>query len=389
MAEELSYVIINPYTIYKSRTGGVLARLLTRTSLDLVGAQMFAPSRALVEEYSQSIVTEADPQERHIQELIRDYVLENLAPDPTTGMRERVMMLLFRGENAVRRIRETVGTFKTNFLGGESIRDTYGDIVFNRDGSVRYFEPAVLASPNVEEAKKKLRIWAKYSAADGGLLEKAVPSVGDPRHERTLVIIKPDNFKFPSGRPGNILDIFSRTGLAITGIKVHRMTVAQAEEFYGPVRDVLRDKLAAPFGERAKDLLSSALNVPISADLQEKIGHLLGPLAGDQQFNSIVKFMTGHTSSDTKSEDRNEPGTEKCIVLIYEGIDAVRKIREVLGPTDPAKAPPGSIRREFGSTIMVNAAHASDSAANARREMDIVRIHENNFSALIESFYQH
>ena len=54
MAEELSYVIINPYTIYKSRTGGVLARLLTRTSLDLVGAQMFAPSQALVDEYAQN-----------------------------------------------------------------------------------------------------------------------------------------------------------------------------------------------------------------------------------------------------------------------------------------------------------------------------------------------
>ena len=272
MAEELSYVIINPYTIYKSRTGGVLARLLTRTSLDLVGAQMFAPSQALVDEYAQNIVTEADPQDRKIQELIRDYVKENLAPDPVTGVRERVMMLLFRGENAVRRIRETVGTFKENFLGGESIRDTYGDIVYNRDGSVKYFEPAVLASPNIEEARTKLKIWAKYSDSDGGLLEKAVPTVTDPRHERTLVIIKPDNFKFPSGRPGNILDIFSRTGLAITGIKVHRMTVAQAEEFYGPVRDVLKEKLAGPIGERAKDLLSSALNIPVTPEMQEQIG---------------------------------------------------------------------------------------------------------------------
>ncbi|MEI9999247.1 MAG: nucleoside-diphosphate kinase [Verrucomicrobiota bacterium] len=56
-------------------------------------------------------------------------------------------------------------------------------------------------------------------------------------------------------------------------------------------------------------------------------------------------------------------------------------------PTRP-RAPPGSIRREFGSTIMVNAAHASDSAENARREMNIVRIRENNFKSLIESFYQ-
>ncbi len=388
MAEELSYVIINPYTIYKSRTGGVLARLLTRTSLDLVGAQMFAPSQALVDEYTQNIVTEADPQDRKIQELIRDYVKENLAPDPVTGVRERVMMLLFRGENAVRRIRETVGTFKENFLGGESIRDTYGDIVYNRDGSIKYFEPAVLASPNVAEARIKLKIWAKYSDSDGGVLEKALPTVSDPRHERTLVIIKPDNFKFPSGRPGNILDIFSRTGLAITGIKVHRMTVAQAEDFYGPVRDVLKEKLAEPIGERAKDILSSALNIPINSDLQNQIGKILGPLAGDAQFNNIVKFMTGHASNDTKGEARNEPGTEKCIILIYEGIDAVKKIREVLGPTDPAKAPPGSIRREFGSTIMVNAAHASDSPDNARREMGIVKIRENNFKSLIESFYQ-
>jgi nucleoside diphosphate kinase len=389
MAEELSYVIINPYTIYKSRTGGVLARLLTRTSLDLVGAQMFAPSQALIDEYSQSIVTEADPQDRQIQELIRDYVQKNLAPDPNTGYRERVMVLLFRGENAVRRIRETVGTFKANCLGGETIRDTYGDIVYNRDGSIRYFEPAVLASPNVEEAKVKLRIWSKFSDTDGGLLEKAVSTVSDPRHERTLVIIKPDNFKFPSGRPGNILDIFSRTGLAITAIKVHRMTVAQAEDFYGPVRDVLKEKLGETFGERAGDLLRSALNVPVTPEMQSEIGKLLGPVAGEQQFHSIVRFMTGRTSNDVKSEARNEPGTEKCIILVYEGIDAVRKIREVLGPTDPAKAPPGSIRREFGSTIMVNAAHASDSAENARREMAIVKIRENNFKSLIESFYQH
>jgi nucleoside diphosphate kinase len=240
----------------------------------------------------------------------------------------------------------------------------------------------------VQEARVKLKIWAKYSDSDGGLLDKAVATVTDPRHERTLVIIKPDNFKFPSGRPGNILDIFSRTGLAITGIKVHRMTVAEAEDFYAPVREVLKDKLAEPFGERAKDLLSAALNIPITPEMQRQIGHLIGPSAGEQQFNNIVRFMTGRAPSETKGEARTEPGTEKCIILIYEGIDAVRKIREVLGPTDPAKAPPGSIRREFGSTIMVNAAHASDSSDNARREMGIVKIRENNFKALIESFYQ-
>ena len=99
------------------------------------------------------------------------------------------------------------------------------------------------------------------------------------------------------------------------------------------------------------------------------------------------EHMAGARPSDTFPEKRDEPGTEKCIALVYQGEDAVRKIREVLGPTDPAKAPPGSIRKEFGQTIMINAAHASDSVENAKREMAIVRVEENNFKALIENFY--
>jgi nucleoside diphosphate kinase len=60
--------------------------------------------------------------------------------------------------------------------------------------------------------------------------------------------------------------------------------------------------------------------------------------------------------------------------VVYEGIDAVRKIRDLLGATDPSKARPGSVRREFGTSIMVNAAHASDSVENARREMKIIEV---------------
>jgi len=86
-------------------------------------------------------------------------------------------------------------------------------------------------------------------------------------------------------------------------------------------------------------------------------------------------------------EELNKPGSEKCIALVYEGVEAVRKIRDVLGPTDPSKAPPGSIRREFGQTIMVNAAHASDSEENAQRELAIIRVAENNFRRSVEEFY--
>ena len=75
MAQELTYVIITPYSLHKSRTGGILARLITRTGLELVGARMFAPSSELVNKYSDVIVSADDPQDRHIQELIRSYIL--------------------------------------------------------------------------------------------------------------------------------------------------------------------------------------------------------------------------------------------------------------------------------------------------------------------------
>src|SRR5215510_6660875 len=100
MAQELAYVIITPYSLYKSRTGGILARLISRTSLELVAARMFAPSPELVSEYSQVIISANDPQDRHIQELIRDYILQNLLADPKTKRRRRIMMLVFQGEDA-------------------------------------------------------------------------------------------------------------------------------------------------------------------------------------------------------------------------------------------------------------------------------------------------
>jgi hypothetical protein len=117
------------------------------------------------------------------------------------------------------------------------------------------------------------------------------------------------------------------------------------------------------------------------------LGEMLGPLFGDNQFESIVKFMSGHTPSECPAHQLDEPGTEKCIALVYEGVDAVKKIRDVLGPTDPSQAPPGSIRREFGQSVMVNAAHASDSEENAKREMGIIHVGENNFRQVVEEFY--
>jgi len=74
MAEELSYVLVTPHSIRKSRTGGILARLISRTGLDLVAARMYAPSRELVENYAAGIVTDPEPVHRATQEQIKRYV---------------------------------------------------------------------------------------------------------------------------------------------------------------------------------------------------------------------------------------------------------------------------------------------------------------------------
>src|SRR5947209_15278098 len=94
-----------------------------------------------------------------------------------------------------------------------------------------------------------------------GILQKVIEYPAGREVEKTLVLIKPDNFKFPNLRPGGVIEVFSRSGLFIVGFKVHRMTVAQAEEFYGPVLPVLEQKL--------------------------------GPASGRDNWEGIVEFMAG------------------------------------------------------------------------------------------------
>ncbi len=386
MAEELSYVLVTPYSIRKSRTGGIVARLISRTGLELVAARMFAPSAELVEKYAAGIVTDPEPRHRATQELIKKYVLSNFAPTGP-GTRPRVLLLVFKGEDAVLTLRSTVGHIVNERTSGETIRDTYGDYLADADGNVTYFEPAMLAPPDAASAERDLKLWASYSDSDGGLLDGAITFPTGTKIEKSLVLIKPDNFRFPNARPGGVIDLFSRTGLYIIACKVHRMSVAQAEEFYGPVLEVLQDKLKGRSADIASALLEKEFSIKLSDDVLTKLGELLGPINGRENWEQIVKFMAGLKPSECSADRRHEPGSEKCIALCYQGVDAVRKIREVLGPTDPSKAPPGTIRREFGSTIMVNAAHASDSPENAQREMGIVNIKENNLKPLIASWF--
>src|SRR5499426_566771 len=106
--EQLAYVAVTPYSMRKSRTGGIVGRLISRTGLDLVGGRMFAPGTELARRYGDTIVTETDPRHRATHKLIRDYVLKNFTGE-RNGQRPRVLFLIFRGRDAVQRIHEVVG----------------------------------------------------------------------------------------------------------------------------------------------------------------------------------------------------------------------------------------------------------------------------------------
>ncbi len=393
MEEKLSYVLVTPYTIAKSRTGGVIARLLSRLDLELIGAQMVAFDEEFTKKYASYLRGQVDPNNPRAAKMLADYVEGNLGP--SQGRRHRSLLLIFRGIDPCRKLSDICGALYAENRGvesltGETIRDTYADLLFDPENpeKVRYFEPAVLTPRTQQIADENLQILGEFLKDQPNIIENVVhrePS----KIERTLVIIKPDNWKYASSKPGTIIDMFSRTGLRIIGCKIHQMTIAEALEFYGPVKDALKSKLAPVFGRKAKELLESEFKLALSEETEKALSATFGTEYAAEQFSQIVEFMSGRRPEQCPVEEMNNPGKVKCMILVYEGENSVAKIRDVLGPTDPLKAPGGTVRREFGSNIMVNTAHASDSAENATREMGVVKINENGCRHIVLNYLKH
>ncbi len=218
-------------------------------------------------------------------------------------------MLVLRGENAVDKVHHTIGHIVHERTSGETIRDTFGDYITDDSGKVVYFEPAALAAFDPKAVERDLKLWAEFSDSDGGILDQRhrIPERGEDRE-----IARPDQagqFQVPqSAAWRRDRSLFAHRTLH------HRIQSAPDERgtgggIYGPVLPVLEDKLGAEKGRNA--------------------------------WEDIVEFMAGGRPSATSGDQRNAPGSEKCIAIVYQGEDAVRKIREVLGPTDPGEGAAG------------------------------------------------
>jgi nucleoside diphosphate kinase len=391
MNRTVSYVVVTPYTIAKSRTGGVMSRLLAQADLELVGAQMIAPDETFSREYAQSLRRQNVSNDIT---LLSDYVELHFAP--SGGRRHRTLLLLFRGEDPCRKLVDICGhlysehqDYDIDTFTGETIRDTYADLIASPDNPAKptYFEPAVITPRNQKDADEDLLLFSRFLKGQDNIIQNI--RYPDPsKIEQTLVIIKPDNWAHPSSKPGTIIDMFSRTGLRIVGIKVHRFSLSEALEFYGPVEGALEGKLAPIFGKKAKEILENEMGVSLDDNAEKALIESVGLQYARDQFRRIVKYMSGTRPEECPRADVAKPGSVMCLILIYEGENAIRKIRDVLGPTDPLKAPSGTVRREFGSNVMENTAHASDSPESVKREQRIVRINENSLQDIINGYLE-
>ena len=126
--------------------------------------------------------------------------------------------------------------------------------------------------------------------------------------ERTLSIIKPDAVK--AGQAGQILARIEQAGFTIVALRLRRLSRTDAEGFYHVHRE-------RPF------------------------------------FGSLCAFMS----------------SGPCVPMVLEREDAIAKLREIMGATDPAKADTGTIRKDFASSIEANCIHGSDAPETAAFEI--------------------
>jgi nucleoside diphosphate kinase len=390
MAIELAYTMITPYSLHKSRTGGIIGRLLSLSQLDLVGVHMYAPSDAWVDEYL-DLLRKSDFG-NPVREAFIQYVDENLRKHNHLDLSNRCMMLLFRGENALNHLMDDVVGHASPKVTGHTVRGTYGDFQNYSDGRIKYFEPAVICGPDPATVREELAFFARTAATDGGIVEDSIQFPPDAKNVQTeLVILKPENFEKRSRRPGNIVDVFSRTGLYIVGAKLLSMSTAQGEAFYAPLVDFFREALQDSIETTLRQRLKGAFDFEIPDDFFASGRRLLAQRHAQTEFAKIVRYMTGIDPRKVKDKaERQKPGPVRCLALLYRGEDAIAKIRRWQGATNPEKAEAGTVRSDFGRDLMRNAAHASDSPENARREREVIGMWKTNpnpdFKQVIEEF---
>ena len=129
--------------------------------------------------------------------------------------------------------------------------------------------------------------------------------------EQTLIVLKPDSVK--RNLVGEILRRFEEKGFVIKKLKMFTISRSEAEQFYS----IHREKAF---------------------------------------FNELVTFIT----------------SGPIVAAVIEGSESINKVRAIIGATKPSEAAPGTVRRDFGTSLTQNAIHASDSVESFIKESKVI-----------------
>jgi nucleoside-diphosphate kinase len=148
--------------------------------------------------------------------------------------------------------------------------------------------------------------------------------------QQCLVLIKPDGLV--KSLTGNILSALSETKLKIVGAKIVRVSKGLAEAHY--------------------------------SELMQRLMEKFGKEKGAVMFEDVLKYIQG------------EYHTDRVLAMVYEGDDAINKIRALAGSTNPEEADATTIRGKYGrinskTGVFENVVHVSDSDISARREIQL------------------
>ncbi|NLF29619.1 MAG: nucleoside-diphosphate kinase, partial [Planctomycetes bacterium] len=110
------------------------------------------------------------------------------------------------------------------------------------------------------------------------------------------------------------------------------------------------------------------------------------------EFNRVVRFLTGVEPDEMANHDNGQgAGRSHCLALLYQGPDAVEKVKSVLGGINPIRTAAGDYRSEFAQDLVRSGAHASANAEDALRERDVVGLADreadgSDFAGLIGEY---
>ena len=148
-------------------------------------------------------------------------------------------------------------------------------------------------------------------------MERQIPE-NEMKSQQTLVLIKPDGLV--KSLTGNIVTELSDAGLIIVGAKIVQVTKELAEEHYQHLRE-------------------------------------------EKFFDELIKYIMG------------EYHTKRVLALVYQGENAISKVRKLVGETNPEKAEPTTIRGKYGRItskgVFENVVHASENEKEAEREIKL------------------